>query len=337
MSDLIILNGVGDNIKPVQTTKVVTNIEVDDCCPDEEGNSIVIPPIFSTRHNQLQDIQGGSSTERYHLIARLYDALQVSNATIDNKFATIEDLGSVTLDLEAKTLVTPSLSNSWLLFQNNGTTPYILPNSSSKSITVDKGVIARLTSTYQYPNPSLTEGLPIGVTGSFASIALPDPATPSLPLILNSITSNTTVNVILNKPKTGLIVVNGQVQYPTGNDTTSDSSSITFASRSYLGYSSGTTLTPTQILALPNNVLTNSRARTISGVTAGVGVYTYIVYDASLGGLSNIVIDNADAILGAFTRLADVTVTSLGGISVVMAVYRSNSTQAFTNNTLALS
>jgi len=378
MPNIIIVEDTQHNL-PKASALVGDSVE-QQCCSDEKNGNGNGNGNNTGIHNDLLSIQGGSSTERYHLIKRLYDALQVSAANSGNKFITQADIGTslqdleaavqdlidsnvtinqdiadlqaqlldldgpgmeytvdgkLTLALESKTLVSPTISPNWTLYQNNGTTPYTVSSSTSKNITVDKGVKADLIATYSYPAPTSTQAAPTSVSGNWGTV-LPSPNTSSSPLILDDVVATATYTTTLAKPKSGLVVVGSQVQFPSGNDTTSDSISVTFASRSYLGYATTTTLTASEILALSNNILTNTKARTVSPVTATTGMYTYIVYDASLGALSNIIMDGAAPVLGAFTRLSDVVVTSLGGISVTMAVYKSNGTAAFTNNSLAI-
>ena len=112
---------------------------------------------------------------------------------------------------------------------------------------------------------------------------------------------------------------------------------ITFRWSSYFGYNTNTTLTSGQIVALGNEALLTSRVRTVSNVTAGASEYTYISYPASFGDLTNIILDGASPVLGAFTKLSDVSVTNFYGETVSNRVYRSNAVGAFTNNELAFS
>ena len=107
-----------------------------------------------------------------------------------------------------------------------------------------------------------------------------------------------------------------------------------FLYRNYFGYSTNTSLTLAQIQALSNNVLSNSKSRTISSVTAAAGNYTYYCYRADEGDLTSIILDGSSPIIGAFTKLSDVAGTNTYGASVIYRVYRSNATNAFTNNTL---
>jgi hypothetical protein len=243
--------------------------------------------------------------------------------------------------IDSLQLVSPLINSSWTLYQNDGITPYVFGSSNisgNKNIMVDKGVIANLSSTYFYPFANVGFALPESVSGDFGTV-LPDPGNDSPPIIINSITVNTKVAVQLSKPKTGLTanLVTGQVTEATGNDETSDSSSIVFSGRSYIGYSLNGLLAAAEIQTLPNNSFSSSRSRTITGVTAQAGYYTYYVYDASFGDLANVIMNGAEPILGAFRKLADVTITNNAGLQVTMRVYRSNAVMAFTNNTLSFS
>lgn len=119
--------------------------------------------------------------------------------------------------------------------------------------------------------------------------------------------------------------------------TTGSSATVSFTHRNFLGYSSNSVLSLNDILGLTNSTLTNSKSRTVSNVTAGVGNYTYYVYASSAGDLTNCLLDGVEAILGAFTKLTDVTGTNSYGANVSYRVYKSNSTNAFTNNSLIFS
>jgi hypothetical protein len=121
--------------------------------------------------------------------------------------------------------------------------------------------------------------------------------------------------------------------------TTSTSSEYTITLRyaSYFGYNTNTTLSSGQIVALGNEALLTSRTRTVSNVTAGASEYTYVSYPASFGDLTNVILDGASPVLGAFTKLSNVSVTNYYGEVVSNIVYRSNAVGAFTNNELAFS
>ena len=122
------------------------------------------------------------------------------------------------------------------------------------------------------------------------------------------------------------------------NSTGTATASATFLHGNYFGYNAATSLTTiAQIEALGNQVLSDSRSRTVNGVTAGAGLYTYYAYRAGAGDSTSIIQDGAAPVLGAFTKQNDIVGTNLNGASVTYRVYRSNATQAFTNNSLAFS
>lgn len=113
---------------------------------------------------------------------------------------------------------------------------------------------------------------------------------------------------------------------------------VIFRYGNYFGYSTNTSLTTVaQIEALGNQTLSDSRSRTVNNVTAGSGEYTYYAYKSTAGDLTNIILDGASPILSSFTKQSDVSGLNQNGASVTYRVYRSNATQAFTNNTLAFS
>lgn len=263
------------------------------------------------------------------------------DATEDDQVVTLGQLDeAIIANISSEVLVSPVITSAWTIFQSDGTTPYsILPTSSAKNIIVDIGAIANLSSTYQYPAASTGQADPTSVSGDYGT-TLPAPATPSSPaLVVNGIVANTTKQVTLIRPATGLVanLTTGQVTAATGNNTTGDSSSVAFEYRSYFGYSTSASLSPSDILSMTNKAFATSRSRSFSGVTAGVGYYTYYIYDNILGALVNIIQNGSLPVLGAFTLIATVVVTNDAGVSRSMYVYRTNATNAFTNVTLAFS
>jgi hypothetical protein len=119
--------------------------------------------------------------------------------------------------------------------------------------------------------------------------------------------------------------------------TTSSVVTISFVYHNALGFNSADTITLAQLEAFGNILLTNSKARTFTGVTASATNYTYYVYAASAGDLSNVILDGTTPILGAFTKLTDLTGTNMNGADVTYRVYRSNAKGAFTNNSIQFS
>lgn len=159
-------------------------------------------------------------------------------------------------------------------------------------------------------------GSPVSISGASASISVTD-SDPSIVL-------NTT------------LTVGYQVRVIDGfQTTTSSNTTISFVYKSVLGYDTDPTVTIGEINAMGNSSLTNANNRTVSGVTASGGNYTYYCYNSTANDLNTVYLDGVDSILGAFTKLSNVTGNNSYGVQVTYKVYRSNSTNAFTNNSLA--
>lgn len=114
-------------------------------------------------------------------------------------------------------------------------------------------------------------------------------------------------------------------------------STVNFAYRSFLGYSATDPTTIADIVALGNSAINNGKVRTFTGVTAGVGNYTYYAYREGAGDLANVILDGSTPILGAFTKLTDISGTDAYGGTVTYRIYKSNADDAFTSNNLAFS
>ena len=244
---------------------------------------------------------------------------------------------ALTLDLESKTLVSPTISPTWIIYKNDGTTYYNPSGSTSTTLITEKGCKVNFSGTYQYPAPASTgETLPTSVSGSWGT-SLPGAATPSSTLTVTGITANTSYTTTLAKPKSGLEVSGIKVVFATGNDTTSASASVSFQSKGYFGYSTGTTLTSSEIKALGNETFQTSRNRTVNSVTASSGNYTYYCYENTFGDLTNIIMNDVTSVLTAFTKLSDIVVTTDSGINITYIVYKSNATAAFSGDKLTFS
>lgn len=123
----------------------------------------------------------------------------------------------------------------------------------------------------------------------------------------------------------------------TGNIATPISmGSVSFVYKSTFGYIASTTPNLATLLSMGNSVLTNGKSKTIVA-TAGIGEYTYYSYNASAGDLTGIVMDGVAAVLGAFTKQADITGVNSFGATVTYRIYKSNAPKAFTNNQLVIS
>lgn len=156
----------------------------------------------------------------------------------------------------------------------------------------------------------------------------------------------TFVNNTINYTHNDAALVNSTIIYyrlsvicsnATGNQTTNLAlGSISFVYKNAFGYNTSTSPTLATLLAMGNNTLTNGKAKTVTA-TAPAGNYTYYVYCAAAGDLSGVVMDGVAAVLGAFTKLADITGTNSYGANVTYRVYKSNAPAAFTNNQLVIS
>ncbi len=244
--------------------------------------------------------------------------------------------------LTATTLVSPTINVIWSSFKNDGVTVYNLSNPNTKNLIVDKGAKVSQNSSFSYPFPSSGQSVPTAVSGSYGTV-IPAPTVNSEILNTSGITTNQSYNVILIKPKTGLIIQGNQVIPATGNDTINDSISVSFNGKGYLFYSTNGALLASDINTLIattastlNGGFQTTVGRTYSSVTAGVALYTYIIYDASFNDISNIIMNGATPVLGAFIKQSNLTIINEAGLSIAYKIYRSNITQAFTNATLVI-
>ncbi len=123
----------------------------------------------------------------------------------------------------------------------------------------------------------------------------------------------------------------------TGNQTTNLAvGSVSFVYKNAFGYSANVSPDLATLLAMGSTALTNGKAKTVTA-TAPAGNYTYYCYCAAAGDLSGVVMDGVAAVLGAFTKLADISETNSYGANVTYRVYKSNAPAAFTNNQLVIS
>lgn len=111
---------------------------------------------------------------------------------------------------------------------------------------------------------------------------------------------------------------------------------INFRYASYYGYSTNTSLSSAQVVALGNAALCTSKARTMT-LTAPANNYTYVAYPESFGYLTSAIMDGAAPVLGAFSCCCSNSVTNYYGQTSNYIEYKSNATQAFTNNSVAFS
>lgn len=187
-------------------------------------------------------------------------------------------------DLTFTVLVNPTITVLWTLLKADSSN-YNPNTSTSKNIIVDIGVIAAFTATFQYPVPSGNQSGPTAITGDFGTTD-PGPGVASIPLVKANITANETDQVTLIKPKSGYIVVGGQVQQATGNDTTQDSISISFSYKLFSGTTSkdgsgGNPILDSDILAL-TSAFANSRIASFTNFGGG-GQYQIFAFYTGFG------------------------------------------------------
>ncbi|QJD95165.1 hypothetical protein HH214_04355 [Mucilaginibacter robiniae] len=291
----------------------------------------------------LGNLNNLQTTDKSNLVAAINEVFNRSGIQPKDigKGLIIDNDKKLTLDLDSKLLVGPTISVQWTLFQTNGSTPYLAPTSTSKGLVVDKGVKAQMAAKYKYPTPNASQTLPQGVTSSIFSTVLPGADIFSDTQSVNNIAANRSDYVTLQKPKSGLVISGSQVVFPTGNDTISDNISISFQGRGCLAFFADTSLTAAQIQSVlntgtsGNSEFQTSKARSFNGVTA-TG-YTYYLLSSSLGRPTAVAQDGVDAVFGAFQFLDEVTITNAAGYADTITVMRSNATNAFNNRTLSFS
>ena len=122
------------------------------------------------------------------------------------------------------------------------------------------------------------------------------------------------------------------------NTTGIATANVSFLYGNYFGYNAATSLTTvTQIEALGNQFLSNSRSRTINNVNAGQNLFIYYAYRADAGDLISIT-DGLEQFLGAFTKQPlDIGGTNANNANVTYRVYKSNAPQAFAGVNLTFS
>ena len=248
-------------------------------------------------------------------------------------------------DVENKSLVTPVIkgnksgANIYAVFKTDGTTSLTLLTGAltEQHIVVDDGAKVEISAYFEYAAITSTQKGPQVVSGDFGS-SDPGEATASATFThadLNGgvVDEDTEFVVNFTTPKSGLIVSGSNVQFATGNDTTSDSISVEFAHRIYAGVSTNLTLNASEIMALATSRF-GDNTETIADVTADVGEYFFFAYDSSFPDINKITEDGVAIITGSFNKIGTATITNPAGIAKDVKLYRSNSTNAFSNNDL---
>jgi hypothetical protein len=102
------------------------------------------------------------------------------------------------------------------------------------------------------------------------------------------------------------------------------------------GYNIKTSLTLTELLSL-NLINYTSNKNSVITATSINGTFTFYGYDSISGDLTSIIKDGTTPDLGAWTKLTNLTGVNSFGATVSYIVYKTNSTNAYTNNVLIIS
>lgn len=270
----------------------------------------------------------------------------------------ILDSGALSLNLDATTLPTLSISRTWTLYKSDGTTPFptttigsstVSSSMTTSSVTVPRGCIMSYNGTATVAAVGVGQSPPTLMSGSWTWTPNPPTSFPaSSNLATTGLTTTTTYTVTESKPKTGLIVSGTQVIRATGNDTSTTSDTGTFNDVFYWGYTNALgsgivdqatvdTLVAANIEALTSYKF-GTKAQTLTGVNDSSGYRVIFAYLASAGNVSNIVLNSATSVLGAYLkRTSDLSITTISGASYTFRIYVAVADNSYPgSNTLAI-
>lgn len=257
-------------------------------------------------------------------------------------------IDKIRLDTDTPTLVSPTIIKGsfkfdevtvptaiWELYNNDGTTPQATQHKNDKNLIVAKGSKALTSLKYSYQQAGNGEENPTAISGTFGlTLLAPNTFSDDYTNDGNFIETDKEITVNLFSPKQGLVVIGDNVYPATGTNQTSDTFSISFKDVCYFGISTELTLDEQAILSLSNKVLKDSKDLEIENITTAVDEYFYYCYPSSYGNLTDILFDKLVPVLGAFTKLGTLQITTEAGISETLNIYRTNTPGAFTDNDL---
>ena len=228
---------------------------------------------------------------------------------------------------------TPNISVDWQIFNQDGTTPYSGTfTQGAKAITLHLGAVIRGSAFYNWNTAGGTRSVPTSASGDFGT-TIPSENNSSATLTINT-TNNFSASITLTNTSTGIKVENGGL---TEGDIVSNSTDTITATQStfyYFGTSPLATLTASDIQLLQFSGFGGKNV-TFNNVVAAPGEYTYFCYPSSLGVITGIFLNGPTDIEGAFNNdIGTVDVTLPTGRVEEYYVYRSNATEAFTNDTI---
>lgn len=257
------------------------------------------------------------------------------------KFFNVGEIADIVLETICDPGITPSIKiNPVWTFKNKAGVPMTkeqagVPNNNASAILVETGTIVDLSATWLwrevagYRNPTSTRGI-IGGTD------LMQPNVPSGEFIRSSIKTNESFQQTIICPKTGPIVNGPKILRPSGEHTATDSVSVTFLNKAFIGQIDTLTPNQNQIKGLQSLGLKNNKVLNQNGVTNDNNNYWCYAYPKSYGLLSKIIMNGATPVLNAF-RTFELVVTNNSGDEVPYICYITNNKGAFTNAQLSFS
>jgi hypothetical protein len=276
---------------------------------------------------------GGGSAD---LTQQLTANLTVGGVTSGDSFASGSSIEQLLRDMLI-TYQEPTVGS--LSIRNGGSGVSTSIRDVGASFTCDD---ATFTAGVDSPNGDYPQSASLSCTG--ADIGSFSEDGPNDVVASNTITFSTsrTISIASNS---GTVTFTVSTDSRNSGDTQSTSRSFSFQWRNYLAATSTIINSGTTLQNVLDNDTVQSPFDTNRSWTATCGAanntegnYTYIIYPASYGDLSNIIQDGATPVLGAFTKLGDYTADNSEGSSRSWRVYKSNADQAFGNGTtLAIS
>ena len=236
--------------------------------------------------------------------------------------------------IDASALPNPIINANWILKNHDGVSNYNPPSITGNNLIVAKGTIAKVTSSFIY-YLDLNELAPEIVSGDFGT-ADPGEGVTSEEFSYNGneIINDKSFSVTFAKENSGLLVDNNQVINAQGNSYTTASLRIFFRDNYYFGVVNNQLPSVLELENLMWPSLIYNKNISKSAVSSQIGEYIAIAYPSSFGILNNVILDGSSPILGAFTRLPNISLKNKSGLLVDCIVYISNADNAFNNNNL---
>ncbi len=274
---------------------------------------------------------GGSATLSQALTANL----TVGGVTSGETFTQGSSIEALLRDMLI-TYQEPTLSS--LSVKSGGSAISTSTRDVGESFSCDN---ATFTAGVDSPNGDFPQSASLSCTG--ADIGSFSETGPNNVQASNTITFSTT-RTISKATAAGSVTFTVSTTSRNSGDTQSTSRSFSFQFRNYLAASSTIISDGTTLQSVLDNDVVQSPFDTNRIWTATCnasndvsGNFTYIIYPASYGNLSEVIQNSATPVLGAFTKLGDFTANNNQGSSLSWRVYKSNADKAFASGvTLAI-